>query len=141
LTGLSKSDLWHFLLSLSLLFLSPITNYLSSGEENMSLEFNEKGKYFTDIISKSAVPAIIQTTMHRIEGFIHIRLDGRLKDELDRNESFLAVTNARVFNADGTLLFETDFLSVSRLQIIWVIPRSPDDPVFLPSSSTPGDQK
>ena len=88
----------------------------------MSLEFNEKGKYFTDIISKAAVPAIIQTTTHRIEGFVHIRMDGRLKDELDRNESFLAVTNARVFNVDGTLLLGADFLSVSRMQIVWVVP-------------------
>jgi hypothetical protein len=88
----------------------------------MSLEFNEKGKYFTDIISKAAVPAVIQTTTHRIEGFVHIRMDGRLKDELDRNESFLAVTNARVFNVDGTLILEADFLSVSRMQIVWVVP-------------------
>jgi len=93
----------------------------------MSLEFNEKGKYFTDIISKAAVPAIIQTTTHRIEGFVHIRMDGRLKDELDRNESFLAVTNAKVFKTDGTLLLETDFLSVSRTQIVWVVP-SEDTP-------------
>ena len=89
----------------------------------MSLEFNEKGKYFTDIISKSAVPAIIQTTKHLIEGYIHIRMDGRLKDELDRNEVFLAVTNARVFAADGIMLYEADFLSVARLQIVWVIPK------------------
>jgi hypothetical protein len=99
----------------------------------MSLEFNEKGKYFTDIISKAAIPAIIQTTTHRIEGFVHIRMDGRLKDELDRNESFLAVTNARVFNVDGTLLLETDFLSVSRMQIVWVVP-SEDTP-------NPGDNR
>ena len=52
----------------------------------MSLEFNEKGKYFTDIISKVAVPAVIQTVMHRIEGSVHIRMDERVKDELDRNE-------------------------------------------------------
>ena len=88
----------------------------------MSLEFNEKGKYFTDIISKAAVPAIIQTTTHRIEGYVHIRLDGRLKDELDRNEAFLAVTNAKVLNADGSILYETDFLSVARFQIIWGMP-------------------
>ena len=89
----------------------------------MSLEFNEKGKFFTDIISKAAVPAIIQTTKHRIEGFIHIRMDGRLKDELDRNEVFLAVTNAQVFGEDGTKLYEADFLSVARLQIVWVLPK------------------
>lgn len=88
----------------------------------MSLEFNDKGKYFTDVISKAAIPAIIQTTSHRIEGYVHIRLDGRLKDELDRNEAFLPVTNAKVFNTDGSILCETEFLSVARQQIVWVMP-------------------
>lgn len=88
----------------------------------MSLEFNEKGKYFTDIISKVAVPAVIQTVLHRIEGSVHIRMDERVKDELDRNELFLAVTNAKVFGLDGTVLYETDFMTVSRSQIVWVIP-------------------
>lgn len=88
----------------------------------MSLEFNEKGKYFTDIISKVAVPAIIQTVTHRIEGSVHVRLDGRVKDELDRDELFLAVTNAKVINPDGSLAYESDFMTVSRSQIVWVIP-------------------
>ena len=89
----------------------------------MSLEFNEKGKYFTDIISKVAIPAVIQTIMHRIEGSVHIRVDERVKNELDRNELFLAVTNAKVFGLDGAVLYETDFMTVSRSQIVWVIPR------------------
>jgi len=88
----------------------------------MSLEFNEKGKYFTDIISTVAVPAVIQTVMHRIEGSVHVRLDGRVKDELDRSEPFLAVTNAKVFGLDGAVLYETDFMTVARSQIVWVIP-------------------
>ena len=88
----------------------------------MSLEFNEKGKYFTDIISKVAIPAIIQTVTHRIEGSVHVRLDGRVKDELDRSEPFLAVTNAKVFAADGSVLQQTEFMTISRIQIVWVIP-------------------
>jgi hypothetical protein len=89
----------------------------------MGVEFNERGKYFTDIISKIAVSAMIQTTLHRIAGFIHVRLDERVKDELDRPEPFLAVTQAKVFSLDGsTLLYETDFMTVSRAQIVWVIP-------------------
>lgn len=88
----------------------------------MSLEFNEKGKYFTDIISKVAVPAIIQTTLHRIEGSIHVRLDGRVKDELDQNQPFLAVTGAKVYGADGALLHQVDFMTIARAQIVWVIP-------------------
>ena len=88
----------------------------------MSLEFNEKGKYFTDIISKVAVPAVIQTVMQRIEGSVHVRLGGRVKDELDSSEPFLAVTNAKVFGLDGAVLYETDFMTVARSQIVWVIP-------------------
>ncbi len=88
----------------------------------MSVEFNDKGKYFTDIISKIAIPAIIQTTTHRIEGSVHVRMDGRVKDELDRSEPFLAVTNAKIFSDDGLLLYQADFMTISRIQIIWVIP-------------------
>jgi hypothetical protein len=88
----------------------------------MSLEFNEKGKYFTDIISTVAVPAVIQTVTHRIEGSVHVRLNGRVKDELDRNELFLALTNAKVINSEGVVLYETNFMTVSRSQIVWVIP-------------------
>jgi hypothetical protein len=88
----------------------------------MTIEFNEHGKYFTDIISKVAVTAIIQTTTHRIEGEIHVRLNERIKDELDRTEAFLAVTNAKVIAADGSILAEGDFMSVSRSQIVWIIP-------------------
>jgi hypothetical protein len=91
-------------------------------EATMSLEFNEKGKYFTDIISKVAVPVIIQTTSHRIEGSVHVRVDNRLKYELDLNETFLAVTDARVISYEGVLLYETNFISISKMQIVWVIP-------------------
>lgn len=88
----------------------------------MSIEFNDKGKYFTDIVSKAAIPAIIQTVTNRIEGFIHVRVDERVKNELDRTEPFLAVTNARIFAADGSLMYQAAFMSVSRSQIVWVVP-------------------
>lgn len=86
----------------------------------MTINYDEKGKYFTDIISKIAVEARIQTTNHFIEGMIHICTDFRLKDELDRDEQFLAVTHARIFNADHELLFRTQFIAVRREQITWV---------------------
>lgn len=88
----------------------------------MSMDFNDKGKYFTDIISKVAVPAVIQTTLHRIEGHIHVRLEGRVKDELDRPELFMAVTDAKVFLPDGTFVYEAKFMTVARSQIVWLIP-------------------
>jgi hypothetical protein len=88
----------------------------------MTVEFNERGKYFTDIISKVAVTAVIQTTTHRIEGAIHVRLDGRVKDELDRTNLFIAVTGAKIFAPDGALVYEAEFMTIARAQIVWVIP-------------------
>ena len=88
----------------------------------MGIEYNEKGKYFTDVIPKVPVPAVIQTIQHRIEGFIHVRVDERVKSELDRDEQFLAVTDAKVFATDGSVLYQAAFMSVSRSQIVWVIP-------------------
>lgn len=89
---------------------------------NMTIEYDEKGKIFTDIVSKVAVNATIQTTMHLMRGRIHIRRDQRLKDELDQKEDFLALTNVTVLNADGSPLFQAPFLAVQRTHIIWVIP-------------------
>jgi len=93
----------------------------------MSLEFNDRGKYFTDIVSKIAVSATVQTVTHRIEGQIHVRLGERVKDELDRSDFFLPMTQAKVFDGNGTLLYSAEFLTVSRAQIIWVIPSEEDE--------------
>lgn len=88
----------------------------------MGIEFDDKGKFYTEIISKVTVPAMIQTTQHRIQGLVHIRPNERFKDELDNDEPFLPVTAATIFNETGEVLFEADFISVRRSQIVWVIP-------------------
>ena len=93
----------------------------------MSFEYDEKGKIFTDIVSKISVPATIQTTTHLIRGYLHVRRDQRIKDELDANESFLALTDASVLGADGQTLFQTPFLAVRRSHIIWVLPETKHD--------------
>jgi hypothetical protein len=88
----------------------------------MTTHFDDKGKFFTPIITKVPVAVIIQTSVQRIEGKIHIRPDERIKDEMDRPEAFLAVTEATVFNTDGTHLLSSHFLTLNRAQIIWIIP-------------------
>jgi hypothetical protein len=88
----------------------------------MTFEYDEKGKIFTDIVSKVAVPATIQTTTHLIRGQVHVRRDQRIKDELDVNESFLALTDVSVLGSEGQTLFQTPFLAVQRSHIIWVMP-------------------
>src|SRR5574341_1054131 len=88
----------------------------------MSFDYEEKGKIFTEHISKVAVYATIQTTTHLLRGRIHVRRDQRIIDELDVNENFLAVTDVNVLGVDGQVLFQSPFLAVRRAHIVWIIP-------------------
>jgi hypothetical protein len=88
----------------------------------MTIEYDEKGKIFTDVVSKVSIQATIQTTTHLIRGRLHVRRDQRIKDELDINENFLAVTDVLVLKPDGQILFQAPFLAVRRSHIVWVLP-------------------
>ena len=85
-------------------------------------EYDDKGKMFTDVVSKVAVYAVIQTTTHMIRGRIHVRRDQRIIDELDLGENFIAVTDVNVLGVDGQILFQGPFLAIRRSHIVWVIP-------------------
>lgn len=88
----------------------------------MSFEYDDKGKFFTERVSKVAIYATIQTTTHMIRGRVHVRRDQRIIDELDLDENFIAITDVSVLGADGQMLFQSPFLAVRRTHIIWVIP-------------------
>ena len=88
----------------------------------MVLEYDEKGKFYTDIIKKEVVFAQIHTPANRIMGYIHIRIGDRLSDEINQDRLFLAVTGAEIFDLAGELLYTSDFLAVNRQQIIWLMP-------------------
>jgi hypothetical protein len=88
----------------------------------MTIEYDEKGKRFTDIVTKRPVYATVQTTKHLMRGNIHVRRDQRIKDELDQGEKFIAVTDVSILGADGQVLFQAPFLAINRDHIIWVLP-------------------
>lgn len=88
----------------------------------MSYEYDEKGKIFTDHVSKIAIYATIQTTTHLMRGRIHVRRDQRIIDELDLDENFLAITDVSVLGADGQVLIQSPFLALRRTHIVWVVP-------------------
>ncbi len=90
----------------------------------MTIEYDEKGKFYTNVIQKVAVPAIVQTTKNLIRGMVHVRQDERLKDELENSEDFIAMTNVEVLDADGKTAFSGSFLAVQKDQIVWVMPAS-----------------
>jgi hypothetical protein len=88
----------------------------------MTIEYDEKGKFYTDIVKKLPVSVVIQTVTHLVRGLIHVRDGERLKNELERDEMFLAVTNAAIYGADDKVLYTVPFMAVQRAQIIWIMP-------------------
>ena len=91
----------------------------------MVTHFDEKGKIYTDIVQKQAVWVTIQLSQSRIHGTIYIRGNERIKEALDKEESFLALTQVEVFSADGSQSeLKTNFLAVIKNQIIWILPDS-----------------
>ena len=88
----------------------------------MTIEFDDKGKRFTDIVTKRPVYATLQTTKHLMRGHIHVRRDQRIKDELDQDDKFIAVTDVNILDDDGAVLYQTPFLAINRAHIIWVLP-------------------
>lgn len=92
----------------------------------MAIEYDEKGKYYTNVVQKVAVPSVIQTTTHLIRGLVHVRQGERLKDELENGEDYTAVTNASVFDAAGNAIYNGTFLAVQKQQIVWIMPMDDD---------------
>ncbi len=89
----------------------------------MVTQFDEKGKFFTKAVTKKPVAAVIQLVDFRVNGYIHIRPDERLKDELDQGELFLAITEATLYDRENQILFTTSFMAVNRQHILWIIPQ------------------
>jgi hypothetical protein len=88
----------------------------------MFASFAEKGKIYTNVVTKTPIDVIIQTPSHQIHGKVHVRPNGRLKDELTSAEAFLAVTDAEVYDMNGKLAFRTQFIALHRDHINWLIP-------------------
>ncbi len=88
----------------------------------MNIRYDDKGKFFTDVITKDAVPSIIQTLVSRIQGNIHVRLNERVKDELNHGEQFLAVTEVDIYDLQGQKVRNAEFMLINRDHVIWIIP-------------------
>ncbi len=88
----------------------------------MNTRVDEKGKYFTAVISKTPMPVVIQTTRQRIRGTIHVHPDHhRLLDELNAAGLFVAVTDAQVMEPESDL--RAAFVAIRVDQIVWAIPQ------------------
>jgi hypothetical protein len=91
----------------------------------MVTQYDEKGKIFTQVISKNPVLVTIQTISNVIRGSVHIRPNERVKDELNNltnQDHFLAVTDAVIYNSQSQEIYRANFMVVNVDHIVWVIP-------------------
>ena len=88
----------------------------------MKLYYDEKGKFYTDYVTKVSQPVIINTLHHTIRGNIHLRTDERLSDGLNSSQNFLAVTGVVVSSHSGEELYRANFFSINLEHVVWIMP-------------------
>ncbi|MDH5605589.1 MAG: hypothetical protein OEY93_01765 [Anaerolineae bacterium] len=89
----------------------------------MSIHYDEKGKFYTDLVSKDSVRVIIQTTNQRILGSIYYKPNERLMDEINSQPvPFIAVTDADIYNSKGEKDIHVDFLTLNLSNVVWLAP-------------------
>jgi hypothetical protein len=88
----------------------------------MFSQFDDKGKLFTNVVAKKPIKVRLQVATHLILGTVYIRPENRLKDEINQPETFLAVTDAQLFNDKGEIVYTCKFIVVNRNQILWMAP-------------------
>jgi hypothetical protein len=90
----------------------------------MTVRFDEKGKFFTDVVKKEAIQVIIQTPVNIIRGKIFILPGHRLTDEINQMENFCALTEATIYNLAGNELYRSEYMALNRDRIIWILPEN-----------------
>lgn len=87
----------------------------------MDYRVDEKGKVFTERMTKKRVPVTVAVGDLVIRGFVHIKPETRLKDELNEGETFIAITDASVSTrASKNQVYKTTALIVNKAQIVWI---------------------
>lgn len=106
----------------------------------MGFRFDEKGKFFTDVVSKRTIPAVIQTISHCIHGNVYIRKNERLSDEINRAEQFMAITDAEIYDLQGQHIASNKFMAVNRSHIVWLYPKQEDQEDVQPEEGLGGPE-
>ena len=86
---------------------------------------NERGKYFTDRVSTHHVEVLVVMVNGEVRGEAHLGPGQRIKDVLNQEDKFLALTNATVSLGD-TSTKQVKFVALSKLHIVSVTPLEDD---------------
>ena len=89
----------------------------------MSMDFDFKGKHFTNVVNKVSVQVTIKTSTSLIKGTFHLTPETRIKDQLNdpKDGPFAAITDAVIYDVLGVKLYSIDFLALNRTTIEWLI--------------------
>ena len=73
-------------------------------------------------VKETLVVTVMTLQGYRIVGDMHVAPGTRLTDEANREHTFLPLTDATVFTADGRQLTKVNFLVVNKNNIVLVAP-------------------
>lgn len=93
----------------------------------MPLQIDDKGKYFTERINKRGLLVTLSVRGNRVQGTVHLAPDHRLKDEMNNDEQFIALTDAKLWDSTAMQIFrETNLIIVNKTQVDWIYPDEPE---------------
>jgi hypothetical protein len=93
-------------------------------EDSVNDRVDDTDKFFTAHVTTLHLPVTACIGNWIVEGTAHLKGDNRLKDELNDGETFIAFTQARVWEMGSQkLAYEIDVLIVHKNQIVWIFPR------------------
>jgi hypothetical protein len=96
----------------------------------MDYRVDEKGKYYTTRLAKRTVQVVIATPTHIVRGTMSVVPDNRLKDDLNNDDHFIAVTDAEVLESTGGPgLYHGEVLMLNKAQIVWMLPQETQQPI------------
>jgi hypothetical protein len=82
----------------------------------------EKGKVFTNVISKDGIKVVVQTKTNHIKGTIYKYKDNRLSDALNQADRFITLTDVTIFDKKGEkIISEKQFMAINLNEIIWLV--------------------
>lgn len=91
----------------------------------MSIQHDDKGKIFTNVIRKDPIKVIIQTNKHILFGTYHKGMEERLVDSIINNNQFVVLTDVKIQeNFGGEPKLESSFIVLNKKDIIWMVPAS-----------------
>ncbi len=85
------------------------------------MKVDERGKYYTDRVTTRHVEVLVLTPRGQVRGEAHLMPGQRIKDMLNHEEQFIALTDVTITGDDASIQ-HAEFIALNKLHIISLIP-------------------